>query len=293
MRTRGISPVVSIIILIMITVVLLFIVFMFFNDISEMFRTSLQNQSSAQVHAREEKFRIDGFDNQNLTIKNTGTVEVSELNVYINDEPISYQSIPAIMPGQSAVLRLDPVQMKDYPECIERKIRVSSAYKSTEVIDEPVNLVPNPSFELGSGVDAYNWTEAGGGAIVNRSSDIAHTGLHSMKVNTTFGFVARPHADAIYGPAGKTFLLSGWVFYNRTGPGENPRLYLNVAQRGDESPCATRYTYNGTSDEWVYLSCEFSEPEPGTPFYWAELVLFNYNFDGNAAYFDDIGLYQC
>ncbi|MBI5060802.1 MAG: hypothetical protein HZB67_00650 [Candidatus Aenigmarchaeota archaeon] len=139
MRKKGVTQIVSVLLLVLIAVLLLFLVFGFFNDISEMFKSSAEKQSDIEKHKLGEKFRVDGFDGQNLKIKNTGTIELSDLEVYIENNPVSYAPIQPIQPGQIATLVLNKDEIP-----VEENLTVSvkSAYFMTQVIiDTSTNTI--------------------------------------------------------------------------------------------------------------------------------------------------------
>ncbi len=104
---KGITPVIAVILLLLITVAMVGFAFVFFQRIAATATNATQSQINSQINQQSKDITIDNVNpaGSNVTIRNTGTASISntELNLYVNSSlktiACSSNSIP---PGSSA-----------------------------------------------------------------------------------------------------------------------------------------------------------------------------------------------
>jgi len=136
------------------------------------------------------------------------------------------------------------------------------------------NFVYNPSFEVGSSEDAYNWTE---GVNHSRTDSLYHSGRYSIKSNFTGSFTFTI-SDSINLKPNTMYVLRGWIYNSLT----RGRAYLDLNDIFEE--CEANST-NGLN-QWEYVSCVFTTGPATTE---VRVRLVTENTDGEV-WFDDIGI---
>ncbi|MBI5061801.1 MAG: hypothetical protein HZB67_05830 [Candidatus Aenigmarchaeota archaeon] len=87
MKAKGITPVISIVLLLMITIALIGFAFVWFTKIWNIAATSSETQLGAQVSKGEKVISIDNINATHVTVRNNGIslIGADEVRVYINN----------------------------------------------------------------------------------------------------------------------------------------------------------------------------------------------------------------
>jgi len=110
------------------------------------------------------------------------------------------------------------------------------------------NLIPNGSFENGSGVDAENWTEGTG---YTRDSTYAHSGGWAMKFVSSGPGPWACNNSSVSVTVGHTYRLSAWFYVTEHSAGSWTFLDLNDVSGDPEIYANTIGSWHYVSNTWV------------------------------------------
>ena len=127
---KGISAVIAVILLLLITISVVGFAFLFFSRITTTAGQAAENQTQQQLIQFSKQVNIDASNTTSVTIRSigTGTIAGGEIQVYVDGSPRTcVPALPNIPPGN--------VQTCDFtPACPNgQKIRVVSPANSVEV----------------------------------------------------------------------------------------------------------------------------------------------------------------
>lgn len=90
---KGITPVIAIILLLLITISMVGFAFVWFQRVAQQTQTSTESQLAEQLSQQGQKVSIDNVDdtNNNITLRHIGTVatDTSKVTLYVNNARIS------------------------------------------------------------------------------------------------------------------------------------------------------------------------------------------------------------
>ncbi|MBI2578391.1 MAG: hypothetical protein HYW26_01640 [Candidatus Aenigmarchaeota archaeon] len=94
MRQKGITPVIAIILLLLITISMVGFAFVWFTRVSQISSERTESQLTEQLTQQEKKIRIDNAKSNTVTLRNIGTKDVasSELGFFVDDAQASLTS---------------------------------------------------------------------------------------------------------------------------------------------------------------------------------------------------------
>ena len=155
--SKGVSPIIAMIFLVMISIALVAATFMFFTNMEKSYKNATEQQSSKTAYELGENFKIENVVGNKVYIKNTGTVALKGLTLYVNDARVA--SIPSgLVPGSS--------DSYDYTTewCVKntpRQIRVTGQKVVKEVSYTPptaycINITHTSLFENGKSYILFN-----------------------------------------------------------------------------------------------------------------------------------------
>ncbi|HLD38847.1 MAG TPA: hypothetical protein VJB05_00875, partial [archaeon] len=137
---KGITPVVSIVLLLFITISILAFSFIFFQNITTASGTQAQEAADTQTNKLLQTVEIVAVENGQITVKNIGTqaIKLEDVKVFVDGAPIAVTNTPGnIEPGRTKTftLALSDTQQQDYVG--QRVVEVSApgnkATKTTRV----------------------------------------------------------------------------------------------------------------------------------------------------------------
>ncbi len=202
---KGITPVVAVILLLLITISIVGFSMLFFQRTAQTAGEAGEEQLQQQLAAAAEQFYVVSTDKNKVYIRNSGMSPLSNLNFFADGVKVDTTGPASITPGTIAEFTLNPQQM---PISDSIALKVTSVGSSATETLAFANLASNPGFESGSN----GWGTAGSVAV---SSAQARNGTYSMAL-TKAGLATYPslykNVDAI--PAwqdGKTIKFTIWA----------------------------------------------------------------------------------
>jgi len=151
---RGISDVIAVTMILMITIALSSLGYIWFTGIF----SSVSNISEQSVNQTTNifltKFKIESIIGNKIFIRNTGNNPISNttLSIYANDVPISFVAPPIINPGSIAIINLT-----SFFPCPTNVRVITTGFEDTKLSD----YIFSDNFDDG---DANGWTNYGAGA---------------------------------------------------------------------------------------------------------------------------------
>ncbi len=111
---KGITPVVSVILLLLITISIVGFSLIFFQRTAQGAGEEAQTQLQQQLASASERFEIVNIDKNKVYVKNTGTANLQNLRFYVDGSEISATSIP-IAPNTVGEATLDSAKLAQVP----------------------------------------------------------------------------------------------------------------------------------------------------------------------------------
>lgn len=125
---KGITPVIAVILLLLVTISITGFAFMFFGRTAETAGGQVETELEKQTSAIGENFVVESVDSSKVYIRNLGTQELNNLNFYVNGVKIdSSGTVPA---GQAGAMTLNDAQLAQLPN--DAKLKVTSLGISRE-----------------------------------------------------------------------------------------------------------------------------------------------------------------
>ena len=104
---RGITPIIAIILLLMITIALVGFAFVFLSGVFESVANATETQAVQQAKKFGENFRIDAIGGNRVVIRNLGTTDLSSLKFYVDGRDVNYTGPSSLEKGGIATFILD------------------------------------------------------------------------------------------------------------------------------------------------------------------------------------------
>lgn len=107
--SKGITPIIAVILLLLITISMVGFAFVWFSRIAQQSAEAAENQTGSIIAAQEKKIRIDNAAGTSVSIRNIGTraVAISELATFENDAARTLSVCSgSIQPGSVATCTL-------------------------------------------------------------------------------------------------------------------------------------------------------------------------------------------
>ena len=106
---KGITPVIAVILLLLVTIAIVGFAFGFFQRIFGLSGAGVENQTTSVIQRTAQTINIDnvGAAKNNVTIRNTGTVDINantEINVFVGGAKV----VCAWSPGTTALTTISP-----------------------------------------------------------------------------------------------------------------------------------------------------------------------------------------
>lgn len=88
---KGITPVIAIVLLLMITISMVGFAFIWFTRVTELASQKTETQLGEQLKQAAMKIRIDSTATNSITIRNIGTETITgaQIKLYVNDVPVT------------------------------------------------------------------------------------------------------------------------------------------------------------------------------------------------------------
>ncbi len=151
---RGVSEVIAIILILMITISLAGLAYMFMSTTMADVTSSAGSTVDTTTSSMLTSFKIETMDISKVYVRNTGQNTITSLSVYVNDVPAHINMTPtSIAPGQIGTITIYDFIMED--DTI--KITSPSGFSTTKKAPDPCEkAVGCWKFDEGSGTVAYD-----------------------------------------------------------------------------------------------------------------------------------------
>ncbi|MEM7820340.1 MAG: archaellin/type IV pilin N-terminal domain-containing protein [Candidatus Aenigmatarchaeota archaeon] len=166
---RGVSAVIAVILLLMITVALAATSYVWFSSVTETVMTGGTNVTERATASILSDFRIESSTPGAIYVRNIGSTALSGWVVYVNDNPTTIKAVPDTLPPGA----IGTLFFYSYTGTGQNTIRVTTAQGATQTTTNNVLFYAN--FEADAvGQPPSNWTgEVNGGVrIVDDSANI-------------------------------------------------------------------------------------------------------------------------
>jgi flagellin-like protein len=87
---RGVSEVIAIILILMITISLAGLAYMFMSTTMSDTTTAASSTVSSTTNTMLKSFRVESIHDNTVYIRNTGTADLYNVSVYVNDTPVGF-----------------------------------------------------------------------------------------------------------------------------------------------------------------------------------------------------------
>ena len=128
---KGITAVIAMILLLLITIAVVGAAFTFFSGITSTASSAAQNQTSEQVSTISKQVRIDAHNTTSISIRSTGTGTMagSEIAVFVDGAPRTCSPVlGTLVPGSLQTCNFSPA-------CVNgQRIRVTAPGNNAEVL---------------------------------------------------------------------------------------------------------------------------------------------------------------
>ena len=131
---KGITPVISVVLLILILIAVIGLAFVFFSDTATSTQDSTQASLSNLVTSINGQFVIENQIGTNFNIRNQGkeTISAGVLTVYADDKAVDAQILQPILPGDVGTITVPPEVIEE-----NTKLRiVGTIYEQTVTIEK-------------------------------------------------------------------------------------------------------------------------------------------------------------
>ncbi len=235
---KGITPVIAIILLLLITISMVGVSFMFMQRITQTATQTGEQQLSQQISQIGSLFSIEGVDKNKVYIRSRGSTAITgnSLAFFVNNVKVDSDN-PTIAPGAIGTVALNDAQLAQLPDPAELKV-TSAGFSDTITADfYSRHAVGYWKFDEGSGTVAKDSSGNGNdGTLMNSPAWV------DGKYGKALQFDGRDdYADLGTSPSldlGNIFSISAWFYLNADLPasgssnwiydgGDRPGIYFS------------------------------------------------------------------
>ncbi len=190
---RGVSEVIAIILILMITISLAGLAYMFMSTTMSDVTSSAGSTVDTTTSSMMTSFNIESVDVAKVYIRNTGQNALTSLSVYVNNEPATYNVTTPIAAGSVGTITI----YSFIPDGATVKVTSPNGFSTSKVAHPCEKAVGCWKFDESSGTSAYDsspygntgtlvngptWTSGryGGGLLFDGSNDYVDAGNSSV-----------------------------------------------------------------------------------------------------------------
>jgi flagellin-like protein len=207
---HGVSEVIAIILILMITISLAGLAYMFMSttisDVTSSAGSTVDTTTSSMITS----FTIENMDIDKVYVRNTGQSVLTDLSVYVNDEPANYN----ITPSSIASGAVGTITIYSFiPDGAVVKLTSPSGFSTSKVVNECSKSVACWKLDEGTGAVAYDSSPYGNsGMLIN--GPIWSVGKHGsgLLFDGTNDYV-----DLSFTYSSNTISLIVWLKINKVG----------------------------------------------------------------------------
>ncbi len=132
--SKGITPVIAIILLLLITISMVGFAFVFFGRVTSTSGAQIENATQQLVQQAGARFAIEGYDKNHIYIRNTGNVPITSLAFYVENTLVPNAGPASLAPGALGTYNLDDGQLAQLSEPAALKV-TSGGYSDQTTAD--------------------------------------------------------------------------------------------------------------------------------------------------------------
>jgi len=164
---RGVSEVIAIILILMITISLAGLAYMFMSTTMSDVTSAAGSTTDTTTSSMLTSFTIENMDAAKIYLRNTGQTELSNLSVYVNSEPPAYNIKPlSLSPGQLGTITI----YSFIPDGAMVKVTSPNGFTTSKVATPCSKAVGCWKFDEGSGTVAYDSSPYGNGGTIGNGT---------------------------------------------------------------------------------------------------------------------------
>ncbi len=262
---KGISAVIAVILLLLITIAIVGFAFSFFQRTTQTATQTGEQQLGQQISQIGTHFVIDGVEKNQVYVRNIGTSPLSNLGFYVNNVAVNYAGPASLTQSAVGTYTLDATAV---PTLDGSQVRVTSA---GGVIDRMTlnfdnELLQNPGFEN----DLSGWIITGDATTYAVDASTPHSGVKSGRITNGLSFCNDYFYQDIPVNPNTNYAFSGWIKKTATTSGEGGPNFpgILVTQR------------DSTGNPWTNLMPVARSELTGGQHDWTQLVV-NFNSGSN------------
>src|SRR3989344_1903849 len=152
--SKGITPIITVLLLLLIGVVLVGFAFAFFSDIFKATTRETETTVEQQLISAGKNVRIENVNGNNVTLRNMGTQNIlnSDISFYVENTQVSFSGPSALQSSQLGNYLLNNSQLAMLPDPADLKITLPGVSIEKNVGFYSQNYVGYWKFDDGSGI---------------------------------------------------------------------------------------------------------------------------------------------
>ncbi len=227
---KGVSSVIAVILLLLITIAIIGFAFVFFTKTVEISTEGGEEQLGQQIQQIGTNFQLEGVNKNQVFIRNMGATPLAGLAFYVNDVPVSYSGPASLAANAFGTYFLNDSQLAMLPD--PAQLRVTSAGASSKMTANfyGAYIVGYWKFDEGSGITAIDSSGNGNGGTINGPTYTSGKYGAALNLDGTDDYVNVLDSGSL-DSISSAFTIDAWVKdTDPVGGGDDDR---NIASKGD------------------------------------------------------------
>ncbi len=269
---RGVSEVIAIILILMITISLAGLAYMFMSTTMSDVTSSAGSTVDTTTSSMMTSFTIESMDIAKVYVRNTGQNAITSLSVYINDEPATFNVTTPIAAGSVGTITI----YSFIPDGATVKVTSPNGFSTSKVAQPCSKAVGCWKFDEGTGTTAYDSSPYGNtGTLTNGPTWASGKYGNGIQFDGSNDYIEVVNASSLNITA-NSISIEAWI------KSASPQVFLPVVCKG---------TIFGASTDSYYLRLGGAVPDFGV--YTSSLVQLNSgSLLNNSAWHHVIGVYN-
>jgi flagellin-like protein len=211
---KGISAVIAVILLLLITISITGIAFIFFSRMQQSVQNATERQLQQQTQQFGTQFTIEGANKNQVYVRNLGTSQLTGLAFYVNNLQVNYAGPASLAPNSVGTYFLNDSQLAMLPDPAHLKVTAGIISQERDVNFYGAYTAGYWKFDEGSGTTA---ADSSGNGNTGTISDASWTGgVYGTALQFTGGgstHVYVPTYSSISNAVTNHFTYSLWLKY--------------------------------------------------------------------------------
>ncbi len=233
---RGVSEVIAIILILMITISLAGLAYMFMSTTMSDVTSSAGSTVDTTTSSMLTSFTIENMDVAKVYVRNTGQNALTSLSVYVNDEPATYNVTTPIAAGAVGTITI----YSFIPDGATVKVTSLDGFSTSKVAQPCEKAIGCWKFDENSGIKAYDSSQRGNtGTLIGSPTWSNGKQNGGLRLDGVDDYVNVSDAEGLDNGPGIT--VSAWFYINSfhdydkfvskmsTGSSNDVTFYLQVS----------------------------------------------------------------